>query len=184
MIRIAQHIRRWIKGDDAGNVTIEFVLVFPVFMIIFLSAFEAGILMTRQVMLERAVDVTVRDLRLGILPTPGFSEEEAHNELKDTICARSRIVPDCDNAILLEMRPVSKVTWEPLNNVATCVDRSEPIQPATTFRAGAENEMMIVRACAVFDPVFPSTGLGMRLPKDGNGDYALLATSAFVNEPS
>ncbi len=184
MMHFIKHIRQWMRRGDDGNVTIEFVLVFPVFLIIFLSAFEAGILMTRQVMLERALDITVRDLRLGFLPTPGLSEAEAHLELKATICSRSLIIPDCGNAILLEMRPVSRLTWEPLNNVATCVDRSESVQPATVFRAGAQNEMMILRACSVFEPVFPSTGLGMRLPKDGNGDYALLATTAFVNEPS
>lgn len=184
MMRFFKHIRQWVRRGDDGTATIEFVLVFPVFLIIFLSAFEAGILMIRQVMLDRALDLTVRDLRLGFLPTPGQSEAEAHLELKSVICSRTVVIPECDDSILLEMRPVSRVTWEPLNNAASCVDRSEDVQPATVFRAGAQNEMMILRACTVFHPVFPSTGLGMRLPKDGNGDYALLATTAFVNEPS
>ncbi|MFV2034455.1 MAG: TadE/TadG family type IV pilus assembly protein, partial [Halocynthiibacter sp.] len=44
----AKFLRRFRRGEK-GNVTIEFVIIFPVFMIIFLSAFEAGVLMTRWV---------------------------------------------------------------------------------------------------------------------------------------
>jgi hypothetical protein len=31
--------------------------------------------------------------------------------------------------------------------------------------------------------VFPTTGLGANIPKDGGGQYALIATSVFVQEP-
>jgi hypothetical protein len=31
--------------------------------------------------------------------------------------------------------------------------------------------------------MFPATGLGVHLPRDASGGYALIATSAFVNEP-
>jgi len=42
---------------------------------------------------------------------------------------------------------------------------------------------MILRACAKFDPVFPTTGLGKHIDKDGAGQYALTSISAFVQEP-
>jgi hypothetical protein len=49
---------------------------------------------------------------------------------------------------------------------------------------GGNNELMMVRVCALFRPMFPSTGLGLNLRYDGDGNYAIVATTAFVNEPS
>lgn len=43
---------------------------------------------------------------------------------------------------------------------------------------------MLVRVCALFEPFFPTTGLGMMMRYNARGDYALVATTAFVNEPS
>ena len=42
---------------------------------------------------------------------------------------------------------------------------------------------MLVTVCAVFSPMVPTTGLGLKLPKVNSTDYALIAMSAFVNEP-
>lgn len=171
-----ERLRSLGRRED-GNTTIEFVFLFPFFIIIFVSAFESGMLMLRQVMLERAVDDSVRGLRLGTWTPP------THAQLKTQICDLAAIIPDCDNTILIELQPVNTTTWQPLSTNPTCVDRSEAIQPVTTFEAGQENEMMLVRVCAVFKPLFPHSGLGLRLPKDGNGDYSLVSTTAFVNEP-
>ena len=66
---------------------------------------------------------------------------------------------------------------------ADCSDSSEEVQPVRSFVNGQENELMILRACAKFDPIFPTSGLGKQLAKDGAGQAALIATSAFVQEP-
>jgi hypothetical protein len=63
------------------------------------------------------------------------------------------------------------------------VDRATQIEPAVTFIPGGENELVLIRVCAVFDPIFPTTGLGLDLPLDPSGGYQLLAMSTFVNEP-
>lgn len=166
---------RRLAGQEDGTATIEFVLFVPVFLTVFMSAFESGLLMTRQAMLERAMDVSIRDLRLGWRPT--------HDELKARICAVATVFPNCLNAVMLELRPVDTTTWSPLNTNVTCVERNAPVQPLTTFVQGVPNEMMLVRACAVFDPIFPLTGMGLHLPLDVSGGYQLAASSAFVNEP-
>ncbi len=163
---------------ESGSATVEFVILFPMFIVIFLSAFESGMLMVRQVMLDRALDMTVRGLRLGTLSPPSQAE------LKANICSRAAIIPDCMNSLLVELRPVDKITWQTPNPAATCVDRTGTINPVVTVQGGGDNEMMIVRVCAVFDPFFPTSGLGLQLAKDASGAYALVSTSAFVNEPS
>lgn len=176
---------RRILARDTGNASVEFVIIFPVFMILFVSCFESGLLMTRHVMLDRAVDLSVRGLRLGTWTPP------THEALKKNICNIAGIIPDCMNNIMVELRPVSTTTWAPLAPGARCRDRSQPINPVADSEAdkefikgGTENEMMLVRVCAIMNPIFPATGLGLQLPRDAKGGYALVSTSAFVNEPS
>ena len=64
-----------------------------------------------------------------------------------------------------------------------CVDTSEDVQPVRTFINGQENDLMVLRACVKIDPIFPTTGLGKQLIKDGAGQVALVAMAAFVQEP-
>jgi hypothetical protein len=49
--------------------------------------------------------------------------------------------------------------------------------------AGGGNDVMLVRICAVFEPIFPTLGLGAQLTRVNESDYALVAAAAFVNEP-
>ena len=42
---------------------------------------------------------------------------------------------------------------------------------------------MLIRACAIVDPMFPMTGLGLSLTKDETGGVQLVTVSAFVAEP-
>ncbi|MEE9388827.1 MAG: TadE family protein [Paracoccaceae bacterium] len=168
--------RRALRRED-GNSTIEFVILFPALMTLFLVVFETGLLMTRGVMLDRAVDISMRQLRLGTL------SPMTHDGLRDSICANTVIIPDCDNVVLIELRKISTDTWTPLSGATTCVDRDEDIQPVLDFESGIQNDMMLVRVCAVLDPFFPGTGLAAQMQLDDTGGYALVAMSAYVNEP-
>ncbi len=169
-------LRGWL-GNDAGAAAAEFVIVFPLIMFLFFSTVEVGIYMMRWVMLDRAVDMNVRALRLGTM-SPMTADE-----LKRRVCADTRVLQDCLGSISVELFPVSTETWTlPAQNVA-CVDRAENIDPVLEFTPGTENELMVVRVCLVADPVFPVTPLVLRMPLDASGGYALASVSTFVNEP-
>lgn len=163
---------------ENGNATIEFAIIFPLLVTLLLSTVEIGILTIRQVMLDRAVDITVRDLRLGKIDNP------TQEKLRNLICSRSSVVPDCSNRLLIELRPVSTVTWTPLSSDTTCKNRNGSINPVVTLNPGASHEMVLIRVCAVFTPIFPSTKLGISLSRDALGGYALVSSSAYVNEPT
>jgi len=162
---------------EEGTSTVEFVLTFPIVMLLFLMGAEASILMTRQMLLEHALDVSVRGIRLGHYP--GLT----HDAFKEVMCSNIGLVPDCRNVLKIELTPVSKTTWDLPPTGATCVDRREQIQPVTTFAQGPQNGLMMIRACIVVDPFFPGIGLGYELENDPQDGYALVAVSAFVNEP-
>ncbi|WP_457647468.1 TadE/TadG family type IV pilus assembly protein [Profundibacter sp.] len=177
---LRRHARR-LRDSESGNATIQFAIMFPIFLTLFLSSFEFGILMLRQTFLERSVDSVVRELRLGQLPNP------THDTIRTEICNRAPILPDCMETLMVELRVVSTVTWTPLATDVVCKDKSIDINvtpPGPNFvNVGAANEMVLVRACSVFKPIFPTTQLGMSLKRTDLGGYALVANSAFVNEP-
>ena len=136
-------------------------------------------MMVRNVMLERGVDIAVRDLRLGTGAT-------TFDAFKQNVCDNALIVQDCFDRIQLELQPVQTDTWALPPTGPRCVDVQSDIEPVdqTVFLGGGNNDLMLIRVCALFDPFFGASALAMRMPTDGNGNYALVVSSAFVNEPS
>ncbi len=171
------HVRlSGLRDDCAGNATIEFVILFPFLMYMILSIAEAGALMARSVMLDRGVELAMRDLRLG--RSPGIT----HEQLKAKICDGAFLLGDCLRSVQLELLPLPRADSF-LTTAASCVDRTGRIEPVITFDPGARDEIMLVRACVVVDPIFPGIGLGAMLPVDPSGGFRLMASSAFMNEP-
>ncbi len=162
--------------DSSGNATMEFVVFFPFLMYMILSIGEAGVLMTRTVMLDRGLDIAIRDLRLGL--TPGVT----HDDIKQQICDAAFLLGECEDVVLLELTPLPDINSFPASG-ANCIDRTSEIEPTITFTPGARSEIMFVRACLIVDPVFPGMGLGAMLPTDASGGYAIVVQSAFMNEP-
>jgi hypothetical protein len=54
----------------------------------------------------------------------------------------------------------------------------------TQLQIGQQNDVMLVRVCVVQDAMFPTSGIGLGLPKDAQGGYGLVSVTAFVTEPS
>jgi Flp pilus assembly protein TadG len=164
--------------DEGATATIEFVIAVPVILTIFIASFEGGLLMTRQILLDQALDRTMRELRLGRLVNPSA------DTIKTDVCSRTLVFTNCAASMTIELMPVNTNRWAMPATATRCVDRDQNISPVLTFTPGAKNEMMLVRACIILDAMFPAMGLGLALSKDDGGGYALVAVSAFVNEPT
>lgn len=166
--------RRW-RADD-GAVTVEFVIIFPFVLGLLLMSVDAGITQLRQVFLHRAVDIAIREVRLGRV-----SESDS---MADLICARTAMLPRCRQRIAVEMQPIDTTTFVGLDEPNQCVDRETEITPAVTFNPGAgEQELMLIRVCVIADPFVRVTGYVSALPINADGDYVLVSNSVFVNEP-
>ena len=163
--------------NESGSATVEFALVFPVYLVLMLSAFESGILMTRQVMLERGVDMAIRDVRIGTMTNVD------HATLRNAICDYAGMLPNCDTSLKIEMRPVDLKNWSDIPGAPDCIDRDDPAAPLVAFSEAGANQMVVIRACALFNPVCPTVGLGAKIPRESGDEYALVAMSAFVKEP-
>lgn len=165
------------QRDETGSASVEFAILVPLFFSLFMIGMDAGLVMVRQVMLDRAVDIVVRELRLGIMAQPNL------DDLRTQICNHTAILANCHANMLIELQPVNTATWLLPDTPPACIDRDEEITPVTTITAGGSNQMMIVRACMVVDPLFPTTPWALQLPLDTSGGFQLFATSSFVNEP-
>lgn len=166
------------KRSEDGSATVEFAITFPSMLILMLSGIELGMVTLHHSMLERAMDITVREIRLSTGTPP------EHEVIKAKICARAGFVGDCNANMRLEMIQINPFAWSGIEAVADCTDQSEDVTPVREFKNDAEeNDLMILRACAKFDPVFPTSGFGKNMVKDGAGQYALISMSVFVQEP-
>ncbi|MDA9865090.1 pilus assembly protein [bacterium] len=170
--RMKRSLLRFRKDQD-GNATIEFVLLFPVFMSLFLMGFEAGYFMVRSVLVERAVDISVRDVRLGNGNVPDYVA------LRKSICDEIAIIPDCLNAVQVDMKSIE---IEPGGTVPVSTNTECINQDDTDFDVGDINQMMIVRVCVLAQPLFPTTGIGVGM-QYYDGKYRMITTAGFVNEP-
>ena len=163
--------------SENGAASVELVIVFPFFVSVFLSSYDVAMMNMRAVMMEQAMDKVVRSIRLS----SGAALD--YDEILEDICEDAYLVPNCLEALRIEMTPVSTETWAGMETEVDCVKRDEPIQPVVRFSNGLENELMLIRICAIVDPVFPGVGVGRTMPKDETGGYKIIASSAFVNEP-
>ncbi|RMD93243.1 MAG: hypothetical protein D6811_05325 [Alphaproteobacteria bacterium] len=173
--RFAARLRR----EEAGTASIEFVVMFPLLILLMATGFEAGLYSTRQALLDYAVEKSVRVLRLNPDDPPSYSE------MVDIVCDAAVMVPDCHNAIQVELTPIDTETWDIDPGPVYCRDRENDYTPEIVFdEAGGGNRLMLLRLCAVFHPVFPTLGLGARLTRVSENDYAMVATQIFVTEPT
>ncbi len=169
--------RRFARTEN-GNGTIEFCLFLPLFLVLFISSFDLGMVLARNTMLDRGLDMTIRMVRLGQITNL------THDRMKTAICQASVIIPDCENNLRLEMQPLDPRNWVniPTDSV-NCVDRADDSRPVRTFVAGLPNQLMIVRACALIDPIAPTAGLGAILTEQYENGFPIISTAAYVVEP-
>lgn len=177
MIALFNRFRRRMLAED-GTASMEFVLMVPVFIAVFMASFESGLLMVRSILLEQSVDMTMRELRLGHL------EMITQATLREEICSRTIIFSTCESAMLIELERVSTATWAIPAAPTSCINRDELIEPVVALQIGQQNDVMLIRVCVIQDAIFPTTGIGLGLAVDAQGGYALIAKSAFVVEPT
>lgn len=163
---------------EAGTATVEFVIIVPFILAMLFSSIDFGVVMLRQIFLDRAVNIAVRDVMLGNIASTGMAG------LRTKICEGTVLIADCEASITIELRPINTNSWAGLNDPAQCVNRAANIAPTLTFNPSAGNQdLMLVRVCAAADPFIEMTGLVFGLNQGASGDYLLVSVGAFTNEP-
>ncbi len=177
MIRRFRSLLGRTAREEDGNATIEFVLLFPIYLSFMILSIELGFITMRHTMIERGMDIAVRELRLGTGTAP------QHDEIKDIICDNALVVLDCENSLRLEMEPANLFVFNSLDTEADCTDKEEEAKPVRSFTPGQQNQLMLLRACYKYDPLFPDEFLGSSLSTDASGQASIISMTAFVQEP-
>lgn len=192
-----------LRRNEEGNSSVEFFLIFPVYLILLFLSIELGLVTMRHAMLERGLDMAVRDIRLG---TGTFAFEDPvdadgnplvdengkpitaqsinHDRIVEGICENAIVLMDCEKNLILEMMPNNIRSYAAMSSDTDCRDRSEDAEPVYNVTPGQENELMVLRACLRYDPLFPEELLGRGIAQsDYNGQALIVAKSTFVQEP-
>lgn len=175
-MRLPVPLRRFFAAED-GSVTVEFVILFPMVMYIFFMGIEVAFWEAREILLRRATDLTIRDVRISTADPPTYEE------MKAMICARAMFGTSCRDDLRIEMRALPLDQWTSVTDPARCIDRKEDVDPLATFQPGEENRLMLVRVCRLFQPILPGTGIGHRLAQEADGEFGIRVVSAYVTEP-
>ena len=179
MIHAAIKAWRRFRGDEDGSALLmEFVIMVPLLFAALIMSVEMSFYAMRHMYLDRGLDMTVRYIRLNT-NTP-----MTHPQIKDMICETSGFIKDCDTTLRLEMINVDPRNFASFDQASDCVDTSEDPKPVRGWNLGVEHQLMLLRACVGFEPLFPTTGLGYALEKDGADRVAMISTAAFVQEPN
>ena len=168
---------RSLQANRSGATAIEFAILAPIFIAVLFSTFEIGWLITKSTLLDRALDLTIRQIRVGATTAP-----KSQQAMATMICDKLYVIPDCSKALTVEMTKIASAADFPSNG-ATCVDRGDKFTPSVSFSAGGRAEIMYVRACLVSDALTPFIGIAFHFIKDSKGGYSIVSSSAFMNEP-
>jgi Flp pilus assembly protein TadG len=164
--------------SEAGSATVEFVILFPVIFAIFVTSVDFSLQMLRQVFLDRAVDLAIRDIRLGRIDAGGLQQ------LRERICANSALTPNCLTTVTVELRPMAPRDFATFDPTAQCVNRAENVTPVLSFTPGmGAQELMMLRACTVSNPFIVANGFLFGAPRGPNDDFMAASIGVFVNEP-
>jgi len=164
----------WTREDGVSSV--EFVLLYPVFYFLFFAGIESALMQARQAMLERALDISVRQIRLNTFDPPTY------DELRTLICKNAGMLHDCENGMKLEMVQRDPRQVLSLNN-PQCHSTPSAVNPQGDFGNGGENQLMFLRVCVLQPPILPDLALAPYLPRTNTGEYILYTIASYVTEP-
>ncbi len=175
---LAKRLLARLRASEEGAVTIPALLWLPLFIMIMAGSVEMCVLIFKQTLLDRGIDLTTRIMRLGIAPLP------SHDQLKRSVCENIGFVHNCMDRLAVEVFPVDTATWTATNQAAAlCTDSSVAAAISPQIARGGTNQMMILRACLKVDTMMQANPLAWALVRDAGGQTALVSITAFVNEP-
>ncbi|KEP71463.1 hypothetical protein DL1_07585 [Thioclava dalianensis] len=181
----AARMRAAFRHDEEGAVTIPSLIWLVFYFFLMFSAVEMSVMMIKQTLLDRGVAMTARVMQIGISRKP----DEA--VLKKSICDNVAFIGDCMQNLTVETFSVDQADWtstlsgHPLNCESSS-DNTEDTPPTDpNLEYGTDDELMLMRVCLRVKPMMQDNFISKALTAAWPwGDrYALVVTTAFVNEP-
>lgn len=103
----------------------------------------------QQVMLERGLDLTVCEVRLGTMENP------THDKLVTATCEHALILNNCSQNLRLEMIPADPTAFAAPSAKVACIERTASSTGPIEIENGKNNELMMLRVCTA-DSLLPA----------------------------
>lgn len=174
---------RSLRKKEDGVASVQFVVLASLILMLFTFAFDFSMAMTRSAMLERAMGVETRNLRIGARAADDY------DGIRKGICDAARLIPNCLERVKLEVKAMTMSKWEAPNETRDCqnLQKLDVEDPAARFDAAQSNQIVLLRACVVFKAVSPTGLLGGVLLHGGengtNKYYPISVVGTYVMEP-
>ena len=178
MIQTCKTFLRRFRDDSRGaTLALEFMIIAPALALFIMLSFETGMIMLRQVLLDRGLDQAVREVRLSTATPMTYAQ------IKERVCIDAGFIDDCEADLSIQMVRFDPHEGFDAPNPSSCSDLIEPINPVENYETGTENELMFVRACVLLNTDFTWSLIGTRL-LNSMDNHSLVATSMYVTEPT
>ena len=167
-------VRRRMRADaQKGSAAIEFAFVAPVFFVLLLGIFEAGIMFFAQSALQNAVTTLARQVRTGQAQNGGLSKADFAQQ----ICNGIDELLSCANLQVDVQAYPAGFGGTPANPLD---GNGEPAAGQNNYNTGGPCDVVVVRSFYRYSVLTP---LVSPLLTGGKGYRYLLAAAAGRNEP-
>ena len=115
----------------------------------------------------------------------------SHDVLKQKICEGGMMSGSNTahmQAMRIWMQPINTANFAMGSTTKSCVDKASDVNtglpPANEYAQGTDNDIMLMRICLKEWPMFPTSGVSVKMPTDpADGSVSMIVTTVFVNEP-
>lgn len=158
-----------------GATAVEFAIVAPILITIIFSILELSWLIIKVLMLDNAVEIASKQIYIGEVPDRAAFEQ--------LICDNAPLFSNCRDQVNVEAMEISDFGDVP-NSDPECRDAGDnAFAPSTSYTTGTSSAIVFLRVC-VTSPLFtPGLGFGAALPKQPDGNFAIVSSAVFLNEP-
>ena len=176
---------------QSGATTVEFVILFPVFVSTIFWIMEVGFLNVKALQLDRGLEFAVRDVMTNDAVTD-MTEEEAHEHLKSIVCDKT-VIADCGDLLKIELSTVNDYA-DFGDSVGACRDRAIELDPVLSLtytpdynlNPGSCTESLVlveVQACLLAETILPPFFSRIGTKGGDDGYFEIRSISALLNEP-
>lgn len=179
-------LKRRFRKDQAGTSSIEFILIFPLFFMMFALSLESGFLTTQKIFLERGFDIATRKLSLETA-----WDTMTGDIIQQRVCSEG-VLKGCEERLTVQIYRVDPADGTfSLPGKRSCLDRSDdkeeddPTKPTNEYDGTGVTyeESMFIGVCLLVDPMFSATPLTPSLNRNSSGGYYLYTVGMFTIEP-
>lgn len=177
-------VKRWtdvardVRDAHSGSAAVEFALIAPIFFGLAFSILEVGWFYFINSQVDAATTEAARLIRTGQVQKANLTKEQFFDE----VCERLTVLGDCVNNVTVEVRRFSSFAALAADTSSlACADDAETDVQALAYEPGADDEVIRLRVCVLYQTINPA--LGVNVADRENGMRRVYGSYLLRNEP-